>query len=175
MPSDINANVGGPTPRPSPPPRKDVIGRWEGEGGRAGPGAPEGCSPCEQKVEIPGDVDRLEEQIMSVESPEGQPPSKRLRDREWKIVGIVAVCVVIPGLVIVGVMTSLATVLMAIGLLFALVIAAFPVWTAALMRAREHRRARQEAQSLTTDVVVDTHAVEAAKAVSNKMSGPMTA
>src|SRR5262245_2482058 len=95
-----------PTPRAS----KEVIDRWEAEGGRPKAAVAEECGCVVEltSLKAPNGVDHLEDAIMSVESPEGQPPPRDLRNKEWKWVGIAAAVLLVPGMLIVAAMVNWA-------------------------------------------------------------------
>lgn len=168
-------NAPGRTAVPTPRPSKEVIDRWEGEGGRpSGPSAREVQAAARDNK--PKDIDKLEDQIMAADSPDGLPPPKAMRRREWRMVRVVALCVFVPVFLIGAAMISVETLLAACALLLALFVAAFPVWTAALMRAKEHQEAREEAEVIVVGGPVgQACAVDPAHAPGPSVSKPPVA
>lgn len=131
-----------------------AAGRWENEGG-ARPETSPVTTPLASSgahVETPthgtgSALDARQDELMTIASSDGRPPPRRLRMIEWRWFGVGAV-LVIAGLatwiVIKGVSLGAVVAGLALGVL--LLVAASPVWGAALLRGREERAARKTAQ-----------------------------
>ena len=91
-------------------------------------------------------VDERQDEIMTERSSDGRPPPKRLRTVEWWAAGAVGVLVLI---VVASVMAargfSAGTIAVVLGVGLVMMGAAWPAWTAGLMRGREERQARDRA------------------------------
>lgn len=134
--------------------RSDAAARWENEGGAtvSAPAAPPvvghqpgwDLSTPRQNVAL----DARQDDLMAIASPDGHPPTHRLRRLEWwwLAIGVAVVGVIGLGWAALRGVDS-ATVIGGSGLLFVLLAAASPVWGAALLRGREERLARRRARA----------------------------
>lgn len=104
-----------------------------------------------------GDVqDAVAAEIMAVESPEGAPPMGTDRRRSSVALGI-AVTTIIAGTVILTVVGGVATFGMGLVLGGILILAAFPVWVAAILRRGERKRADTESSWVVSDWLREKH------------------
>jgi Na+-transporting methylmalonyl-CoA/oxaloacetate decarboxylase gamma subunit len=100
--------------------------------------------------------DALAAEIMSVESPEGAPPMAPDRRRS-SVALVVAITIIVMGTLILMVVGGVATFGMGLVLAAILILAAFPVWVAALLRRGERKRADTESSWVITDWMREKH------------------
>lgn len=92
-------------------------------------------------------VDAIQEEVMTVISPDGRPPEPAKARSEWKWLFLIGIPL---GLICIGIMLvklGLAAGLLATALLLGYVALTVPVWGAGLLRGKEERIAREVAQS----------------------------
>ncbi|MBL8746938.1 MAG: hypothetical protein JNK58_11350 [Phycisphaerae bacterium] len=94
------------------------------------------------------EVDALEQDLMAVESPEGRPPARELRDAERRVAAIVVPLVVLVPVIVIGLAAGARAAVAALIAALVLMCAAVPVWGAGLLRGSEHRRAHDEAEHI---------------------------
>ena len=104
-----------------------------------------------------GDVqDAVAGEIMAVESPDGAPPIASDRRRS-SVALVIAVTIIVMGTMVLMVVGGVATFGMALVLGAILILAAFPVWVAAILRRGERKRADSESSWVVTDWLREKH------------------
>lgn len=92
-------------------------------------------------------VDRRQDEIMTENSTDGRPPSRQTRQREWWVGAAIGVLVL---LTVASIMSargfSSGAIAATLGIGVIMMGAAWPVWSAGIMRGREEREARDRAE-----------------------------
>lgn len=133
--------------------KKPAVAEWENEGG--------GLSGMHEEAKLRTAAPATERSVgdradalMGIESVEGTPPSRRTRTIEWWGFAIGAAVLGVGAVVAMAYAEHLVSVFAVATMLGLMSLAAAPVWGAALLRGREHRRARREAEA-EVQVVAD--------------------
>jgi hypothetical protein len=129
-------------------------GRWENEGGARPETSPATTAVVAARVDVepPAEsasiaLDTRQDELMTLASSDGRPPTRPQRVLEWQWVGlgaILIIAVIATWIVIKGVSWTAVGVGLALGVL--LLVGASPVLAAGLLRGQEERAARKSAR-----------------------------